>query len=136
MNMETRRTRNRLWIGSIALVSVLVGMLHYALGTEDDHRTNVRYLAWKYGRAPQDYKWCLHLAFVDSDLQGKLKDKPIDELNKWFPNAEPPKPGSWQSDWLSSQRPDSKVSYRVIGDSNVAIFLRNEKFDHLFAMKG
>ena len=106
------------------------------LGNEDNHYTNLRYLTWKYGRAPRDYRWCLHLAFVDRGWRESMQGRSVEELRNWLPETRFPRPGTWQGDWLSNGPVERGVSYQVIGDSNIAVKFRNGKFDSLLPMKG
>ena len=106
------------------------------LGGQDDHRTNLRYLKWKYGRAPQDYKWCIHLMMVDSSWREAMQGRTMDQLRNWFPDAGPAKPNSWQGNWLASEPEDKSLSYAVIGDSQIAIRFRDGEFVECIPMKG
>lgn len=130
--------RNKILVATSVAFCILSFFLLVAnfLGNDDNHHTNFRYLAWKSGRAPMDYHWCLHLAFVDADLHDTMRGKSIEQLRQWFPETEIPKPGSWQSDWIGSLTPEQGLSYQVIGESHVAIRFKNGKCVSMIPMKG
>ena len=128
----TKAMKVTMWLSIVILLSLIVN----SLGHADSHRTNFRYLNWKYGRAPQDYKWCLHLFFADASLQNSLKGKSPEELRSWLPETGHAKEGSWQKEWLDAMPPKPHESFLVIGNTNVAIRLMDGKFDYILPMKG
>lgn len=134
MILMSRRAK-WLFLGGVPLVAFLI-FTGYVLGTSDDHRTNVRYLKWKCGRAPQDYRWCLHLLTVDESLLNSMKGKPMSQLRSWLPETGRPKVGTWQYEWLSDFKDEPHVSYEAVGASSLAIRLRDGKFENVFWMKG
>lgn len=136
MTLERDMTRAKLlWI--VSAVSLCFGTIMVAfLGNYDSHRTNARYLWWKSGHAPKDYRWCLHLFFVDSSFQDSMKGKSVSELRDWLPATGPAKPGSWQQGWLESTPPKPHETFEVIGDTSIAIRLVDGRFDGIFPMKG
>lgn len=120
------------WTLAFGLVGIVLGYL----GSLDSHRTNFRYLKWKYGLAPQDYKWSLHLIMVDPSLRDSMRGKPMDQLRSWFPESGPATPKSMQSEWLSAYKPEPSVTFEVVGNMHFAVRLRDGKFDDIFPMKG
>lgn len=116
-------------------LTVVTGIT-FLLGVRDSHETNFRYLKWKYGRAPQDYGWCLHLLMVDGTLRDSMRGKPLSQLKAWLPAIEIPPPGSWESEWLNSMEKQPGVDYRLISATEYVVKLRDGKFDHAFPMKG
>jgi hypothetical protein len=134
--MGLGRKSKRRWFWTIALFLGFFACIGALLGQQDSHRTNFRYLAWKYGRAPQDYKWCLHLMMVDDDLLGQMHGKTMSQLRQWLPETGPAKADSWQADWLAGFQPKANVTYEQIGDSLIAVEIDNGKFMRAFPMKG
>lgn len=133
--MNGRKSR-RVWIWAVTGFLGIAALIGSALAKQDSHRTNFRYLTWKYGRSPYDYKWCLHLMMVDGDLLDTMEGKTMSQLRQWLPETGPPKSGSWQADWLSHMKPGPSTTYEQIGDTSLAIELEDGKVKMVFPMKG
>ncbi len=134
--LPRKRRKLTVWIVCSIIAVSIFGPLVYSLGTNDSHRTNFRYLKYKYGKAPKDYGWCIHLVTVDHGLLDEMKGKPLDQLRVWLPETGHPKPGSWQDDWLKTMKPELQVTYEVIGNTGWAIVLKNGKFAYIMPLKG
>ena len=111
----------------------------------DSHHTNWRYLRWKYGAAPDEYRWSMHLLMVDLDFQNSLRGKTLSQLKRWFPDAGEPKTGTYVSEWIEISRTnqqkvqngDPNMYYKATGgDMEYVLELRDGKLIDIYPMKG
>jgi hypothetical protein len=72
----------------------IFGTLSYLVATDDNYRTNVKYLIWKQGWTPNDWHRNYHLFLEDSNFEKELIGKPLMDLKRWFPELVPANKGT------------------------------------------
>jgi hypothetical protein len=72
--------------GLLAAVVLAAGV---ALGSDDSHHTNAKYLLWKHHLWPYSRDLALAYLNVDVDFRRSLNGKTRAELQKWFPVLTP-----------------------------------------------
>jgi hypothetical protein len=79
--------RSLVGLGAAAILAVGV-----ALGSEDNHHTNAKYILWKHHLWGYDPDLALRYFNVDVDFRLSLNGKTRAELQRWFPVLKPVDP--------------------------------------------
>jgi hypothetical protein len=77
------------WRSIVVFSTLLILGATTALGTDDNHKTNVKYLMWKHHLYPYSGELALRYFNVDVDFRMSLYGKSKKEVQRWFPVLQP-----------------------------------------------
>ncbi len=103
-------------------------------GFDDSHRTNYRYLSWKWGLSDFDSSVSLRYLSVDVKFKKFLNGKSKKEIAKWFPNLRSPKNSDKYQQFYLNEMIDRDFFW--IGNSNWVVEFEESKVVSIHTVKG